>query len=163
MPFDTTRLPDRFWAKVNREGPIPTHAPHLGPCWIWTGSTVKRGYGHYRTGGKKDGGPRRMSFVHRVAYQALVGRIGDGLEVDHLCRVVACCNPAHLEPVTKRENVVRGAAPVVTTARHAAVMRCPKGHPYDAANTIIEHRQGYPCRTCRQCKNARRNRNRIAA
>lgn len=30
-----------------------------------------------------------------------------GLELDHLCLNVWCCNPDHLEPVTKQENMRR--------------------------------------------------------
>ncbi|MBU6428993.1 MAG: hypothetical protein KGR26_08285, partial [Cyanobacteria bacterium REEB65] len=25
-----------FWAQVDKDGPIPSHRPDLGPCWIWT-------------------------------------------------------------------------------------------------------------------------------
>jgi hypothetical protein len=48
--------------------------------------------------------------IHRVTYEILVGPIGEGLEIDHLCRVRACCNPQHLEPVTRSENTLRANA-----------------------------------------------------
>jgi hypothetical protein len=41
-------------------------------------------------------------------YEALTGSIPADLQLDHLCRVRNCVNPAHLEPVTPRENVRRG-------------------------------------------------------
>ncbi len=44
-----TPLADRFWAKVNKDGPIPAHMPHLGPCWLWTGPpTRRRGIGQIK-------------------------------------------------------------------------------------------------------------------
>jgi len=38
-------LEERFWEKVNKEGPIPTHCPELGQCWLWTGGQDGRGRG----------------------------------------------------------------------------------------------------------------------
>lgn len=74
-----------------------------GSCWIWQGAHDTAGYGRIRHNG-------RLLLVHRVVYQLLVGPIRAGLQIDHLCRVPACCNPAHLEAVTPRENVRRGVA-----------------------------------------------------
>lgn len=47
-------------------------------------------------------------YVHRFAYELLVGPIPDGLTVDHLCRTRLCANPRHLEPVPQSENSRRG-------------------------------------------------------
>lgn len=93
-------------------------------CWVWTGSRGPKGYGRFHFNGK---GHR----AHRFAYERLVGPIGS-LTLDHLCRNRLCVNPAHLEPVTNRENLLRGKG---LTARNAQVTRCPQGHPYDEANT----------------------------
>lgn len=74
------------------------------PCRIFLGATNQvRGYG-YLTVAKK------QVYTHRVMYEAFVGEIPKGLELDHLCRVRACCEPNHLEAVTHRENVRRGWA-----------------------------------------------------
>lgn len=92
----------RFWAKIDKNGPVPAHRPGLGPCWIYTGYIDRKtGYGQF-------GGGKGTNLPHRIAYQYTVGPIGKGLHIDHLCRVRACCNPAHLEPVTPRENIRRG-------------------------------------------------------
>lgn len=72
-------------------------------CWEWQGEMNRNGYGRVWINGK-----RLMS--HRVTYELLVGPIADGLVVDHLCKNRACCNPEHLEPVTIRENTLRGDA-----------------------------------------------------
>ncbi len=49
----------------------------------------------------------RRVLTHRVMYEHWVGPIEVGLELDHLCRTKACCNPDHLEPVTRSENLLR--------------------------------------------------------
>ncbi len=95
----------RFWAKVNKNGPVPENRPDLGPCWVWTGYVdPKTGYGQFGSKGKGTNLP------HRIAYQYLVGPIGKGLHLDHVCRNRLCVNAAngHLEPVTPRENIRRG-------------------------------------------------------
>lgn len=81
------------------------------------------GYGYRRIGGR--GG--RFVYIHRLAYEELIGPIPDGLQIDHLCRNRACYNPAHLEPVTQQENIRRGYWAMKT--------HCPRGHAYDVVNT----------------------------
>lgn len=80
-------------------------------CWIWGDGTCPRGYCRTRIGGKYG----RKAYVHVLTYLLLVGAIPDGLELDHLCRVNNCCNPAHLEPITHKENVNRGRLSEVMT------------------------------------------------
>lgn len=59
--------------------------------------------------------------AHRYSYTVLHGRkIPEGKIIDHLCRNRACVNPDHMEPVTNRENVIRGDSPRLTRERHAA-------------------------------------------
>lgn len=94
----------RFWEKVNKSGPVPDCNPSLGRCWVWTGYTAPRtGYGQY--GGNQTGSSR---LVHRIAYELCVAPVPEGKWLDHLCKVRNCVNPAHLEPVTPRENIRRG-------------------------------------------------------
>lgn len=91
---------DKFWAKVDKNGPVPSYAPHLGNCWIWMGAVVGRiPYGRFYNG------VQQVS-AHRFSY----GPIPDGLELDHLCRVPRCVRPTHLEAVTAAENIRRGVA-----------------------------------------------------
>ncbi|HEV2123202.1 MAG TPA: HNH endonuclease signature motif containing protein [Chloroflexota bacterium] len=94
-------------------------------------------------------GPRGTGNLkaHRWAYEALVGPIPTGTELDHLCRNPACVRPDHLEPVTHAENIRRGYAakprPRWTTTH------CPRGHAYDEANSYIHPKTGLrSCRTC---------------
>lgn len=72
-------------------------------CWEWQGELNRNGYGRVWIEG-------RRLMVHRVVWELLRGPIGEGLVLDHLCKVRCCCNPDHLDPVTQRENVHRGDA-----------------------------------------------------
>lgn len=135
-----TATSSRFWQKVDQSaGP--------GGCWLWRGSLINTGYGAFRYRG-------RSALAHRVVCE-LVGRpVPADMTVDHLCRVPACVNPAHLEIVTKRINTLRGTAP---TAVNAAKTACVRGHVFDEANTITT-KHGRECRACRQRRESQRPR-----
>lgn len=106
------------------------------------------GYGLMKAGGK-------TSRVHRVAYKHFVGPIPDGMTLDHLCRNRACSNPAHLEPVSVGENVLRG---IGHTAKNAAKTHCDNGHAFTPENTYAD-RRGW--RQCRECNRARKRLRRL--
>lgn len=142
MNFLDPRLPERFWSKVT---PCP-----MSGCWLWIGATSVSGYGNIGMGSKCNG-TRRPHQSHRVAYEAMVGPIADGLHIDHLCRQRCCVNPAHLEPVTNAVNVARGEA----GARQLAKTHCPHGHAYAGENLVMQRNAvGRAARVCRTCKNA---------
>lgn len=124
---------ERFWAKVDKSGP--------GGCWLWT-AWLSGGYGRFRVG-------PRLVYAHRLAYELLVGPIPEGLELDHVrargCTSKACVNPAHLEPVTHRENVLRGDSPSALLAR---ATHCGRGHELAGPNLWRGQ-----CRECRRMTN----------
>lgn len=130
---------DRFWEKVDKNGPIPASRPELGPCWLWTASLDDKGYGQF---GVVKG---VRSSTHRFAYENVLGDIPDGLTLDHLCRNTKCCNPAHLEPVTRVENVMRGFG---FGAINATKTHCAHGHRFDEANTVVTKDGARRCRIC---------------
>lgn len=132
---------ENFWNRVDTNGPMPTNKPELGRCWMWTGSKQRQGYGMvYFYGGL-------TKMAHRMAYEFIKGPIPEGLTLDHLCRNHPCVNPNHLEPVTNRENILRGTGP---TALHIKKTHCPYGHEYSPQNTA--GRKGRTGRWCRECK-----------
>jgi hypothetical protein len=117
------------------------HPEPMSGCWLWAGRTVKDGYGRYAFGGQERA-------AHRVMYETARGPIPSGLVLDHLCRTPACVNPQHLEPVTNRENCMRGASPSVILA-HAK--RCAHGHDLTvpgAARRDPRRVDGWNCRAC---------------
>lgn len=73
------------------------------PCWIWQRTLTGKGYGMMWDPNRK-----RLVPAHRYFYEHFVGPIPEGLHFDHLCRVHACVNPSHGEPVTTGENQRRG-------------------------------------------------------
>jgi hypothetical protein len=132
--------PDWYETKV---APRLVEAP--GGCLIWTGAR-NRGYGMV---GLPDRGP--VVKVHRVNYLRVRGAIPRGLSLDHLCRNPPCCLPAHLEPVTHRENMLRSPAPA---ARAAERTHCPNGHPLVPGNLAVTNRSGRQCLTCQRARDA---------
>lgn len=119
-------------------------------CWKWT-YPLKRcpngDYGSCHLNGQNMG-------AYRAAWILFRGPIPDGLTIDHLCRNTRCVNPDHLEPVTHRENVLRGEGLAAVNARKT---HCIRGHEFTAENIIRNGRK----RACRTCVNVAQKRNRL--
>jgi hypothetical protein len=143
-------LPERYARRV----PLDLRAP----CWPWTGTRDRLGYGRIMIA-------RKAVLVHRVAYQLHVGEIPRGWELDHVCHSHAvagsrcrggvcehrgCWNPAHLELVSSAENSRRGNHPLFALSR---ANRCRRGHDLRDKNIVrIEEREdGSLRRRCRLC------------
>lgn len=138
MNFLDDRLPPTFW---NKAIPEP-----MSGCWLWIGCAQSAGYGMATVNGK-------YGLAHRHAYRAAHGEVPAGLELDHLCRTPLCCNPAHLEAVTHRENMLRGNTP---SARHHNKTHCDSGHEFTADNTWVNKRGNRFCRACRSRYDSKR-------
>lgn len=127
---------ERFLSKVSKK---------RSGCWIWTASIRLEGYGQFHLN-------ERNRLAHRVAYEFFVGRIPDGLQLDHLCRNRACVNPKHLEPVTPRENVMRGTLPEASRRRGRERTHCRNGHPFIGDNVARGPDNERVCRACNRIK-----------
>jgi len=131
---------ERFWAKVDK----------TDSCWVWTGATLRRGYGQIRIPVKK------AKQAHRLSWEIHNGPIPDGMLVCHKCDNPPCVNPAHLFLGTQSDN----NKDCVRKGRHrswnAFKMHCKRGHPLFGENLRIDKRSDGPNhkstkRTCRKC------------
>lgn len=113
----------RFWSKVRREG----------SCRVWTGTIAHDGYGKYSG-----------TSAHAYAYREAYGDLEPGYELDHLCRNRSCVNPLHLQPVTRRENIMRSDNFAAVNARKT---HCVNGHEFTPENTYLY--RGW--RNCKEC------------
>jgi|SRR5579863_5247114 len=109
-------------------------------CWLSGHSRTSWGYVQFMA-------DHKHTTAHRFAYELFNGPIPEGMQVDHLCRVRHCVNPAHLEAVSKKENILRGESYCAQAARKT---HCPKGHPYSEENTHVWNNK----RFCRECSRA---------
>jgi hypothetical protein len=121
-------------------------------CWLWTGRVTPKGYAHFQ-----GDAARKVVAAHRWSYEHFKGPIPEGMQVDHTCHNAdptckggptclhrRCVNPDHLEAVDNTTNFSR------SKNHHVNRTHCPKGHPYDEANTIVKPGR----RLCRACRDA---------
>lgn len=120
--------------------------PNTG-CWLWARTVGRGGYGQCQILGKD-------KLAHRLSYEAFIGPIPAGLTLDHRCRVRSCVNPAHLAPMSMRDNTLaRGCQSPANLC--AQKTHCSHGHPLSGKNVRVEpHRRGLK-RVCVACKNDR--------
>lgn len=143
-------LPDgsRVFASGKRDGrkrrpPIERFLGHAFPlpgpdaCWEWTSFKDRDGYAMFL---EARGLSQRAA---RFSYKTFVGPIPEGLVIDHLCRRRGCVNPNHLEPVTNRENILRGYSP------RRERTHCKYGHEFTPENTYRPPTNN--SRICRKC------------
>lgn len=142
----------RLMAKVDRRSD--------DECWPWLAAKHPSGHGRFK------GPDGRPESAHLSVYRHLVGEIPEATELDHLCHTRdtscaggptcphrACVNPAHMEPVTKRDNLLRGRS---FSADNARKTHCPKGHPLAGDNLVRSQLPWRACKTCKYAANAAR-------
>lgn len=115
-------------------------------CWLWLLSDGSHGYPQ---GSMPAVTGERVSLAHRMSYLAWHGQIPAGYDIDHLCRVRACVNPAHLEAVTQFANRRRQFGHEADADMHEPDT-CPRGHDdYFRSETTGKM-------TCRECHRTNR-------
>lgn len=124
----------RFWLKVEK----------TDRCWLWKGWKHESGYGRFVIHGNN-------TYPHRIAYEVVKGRIPEGKTLDHLCRNRLCVNPDHLEPVTNRENLIRGNG---FAGQNIRKTHCPNGHRLEEGN-LVRSQLKLGRRTCVICNRER--------
>lgn len=138
---------ERFWNRVLiRES----------GCWEWGGGKDSHGYGAFSLARTERGKLNKTIRAHEFSYLYCVGPKPRGKELDHLCRNPLCVNPAHLEPVPHRINILRGESPF---AKHARQTHCKHGHEFTPGNIYwAKHKNGQRHRVCRVCTLQRQKR-----
>jgi len=137
------QIPWELLRGINFDGPLPVKRPELGPCWLWTKANV-HGYGNFSQ--TKGGKGKSVStyLTHRIVYALTIGKIPEGLVLDHLCERRPCCNPCHLEPVTHNENIRRSFVGKKLWLKEI----CKNGHELKGENLIIAADGARRCQAC---------------
>lgn len=136
MPAKQQGLLDRFWTRVEK----------TDTCWNWTGALNAEGEKGYGVIWFRNA----QEYVHRLAFELLVGPIPKGRTIDHLCRNRKCVRPEHLRAVSLRENVLSSTG---ISAVNWQKTHCLQGHPFTEENTWVNPKDG--SRHCRSCGRAK--------
>lgn len=127
-------------------------------CWIYMGFLNANGYGRHMVRSRFAEGKARATkahitkLAHRIVYEATLGAVPAGLELDHICRVRCCVNPAHLRAITHAENVRRSLP-----RRSLVRTHCIRGHELIGWNRMVAKTGHISCRLCHNELQVKRN------
>jgi hypothetical protein len=88
----------RILEKLDKNGPVPAHAPELGPCWIWQGAKFNHGYGQIVI-------MHKYELVHRVSFKEHGNELSDDEDLLHRCDTKLCARPSHMTAGTHLDNM----------------------------------------------------------
>jgi len=109
-------------------------------CWIFTGKLDKDGYGRVNV---RIAGRHLTIRVHKIIWESFNGPMPSGMTLDHMehCIGKACCNPDHLEAVTRSVNTSRSQK------------RNPRGGFHERRTSIVAGSQHpHHCRMRADCR-----------
>ncbi len=112
------------------------------PCIYLKNKPGKSGYIRIRVEGKR-------YYAHRHYYELNVGKLTEGMEIDHLCKNRSCVNTNHLEQVTPTINKRRSTCP---SGINYNKTHCIKGHEFNKENTYL-HMNERHCIVCKKITN----------
>lgn len=101
--YEDITILERFFEKVDKEGPISPHVTTR--CWTWSGGGGPDGYGRLSFRGRTEG-------AHRVAWQLSYGPIPQSNDsygtmfVCHHCDNPSCVRPSHLFLGDQYDNMI---------------------------------------------------------
>jgi hypothetical protein len=136
---------ERFFAKVDRNGPVPAHRPELGPCHVWTASRKRFGHGQFWFMGE-------MQLAHRVSFFFAHGRWPEPCACHH-CDNPGCVNDGHLFEGSKSDN----NADAMAKGRHVAPCGEHHGRRTRPESTARGERHGLARLTEQQVRDIRAN------
>jgi hypothetical protein len=140
----TRPLAERFWEKVDKNG--PTHPVLRTQCWLWTAKRLPRGYGEIAINGKD------RARTHRVSWEMHFGAIPERRWVLHRCDNPSCVRPDHLFLGTHLDNMADMRAKGRGTYPNRTKTHCKRGHEYTPENTRIGAKGNRCCITCERAK-----------
>jgi hypothetical protein len=92
---------ERYYSKIDKDGPIPVHRPNLGRCHLWTARPGPNGYGYMQKGRRGEG----VVLAHRFGWELVNGPIPEGHMVCHHCDNPPCQRISHLFLGTQDDNM----------------------------------------------------------
>jgi hypothetical protein len=135
LPPLTPQDVQRFWSKVNKDGPVPAHRPELGPCWLWTAARFGKGEQRYGAFSINQKNYR----AHRVSHFIATGKDPADRLILHACDNPPCCNPAHLfqgetadnvDDCRKKGRMGKAAGDRHWTRKHPELVKRGNDHPF---------------------------------
>lgn len=142
---DTQEAPERIWADEK----FWPNVDKQEDCWIWTGTTLGKGYGSIQPDPSK-----RRTGAHRFSWALHNGRWPNkGKVIMHSCDQPLCVNPLHLTEGTQSENL----KDCVEKGRHVPFRpekksHCKNGHELSGTNLEFTISRGLKVRRCVTCK-----------
>lgn len=135
----------RFWSKVDKNGPVQKHQPHLGNCWIWIGGCSEEGYGMFVVK------PRTYG-AHRWIIEQLTGSPLGTNQCCHHCDNPKCVRPDHLFIGTHSDNMKDRDKKGRNNSHNASKTHCKYGHALKWKDVAIyKNGNGKAFRRCLKC------------